>query len=144
MGTTPGCAVRASWKLLLLLSSMGSRCTGFRRTRAHWFFCALEHTLNNCGARAELLCSRWNLLGPGIKNLCPLHRRILFQCATREVLNSVLKYSSLVGLKGTYQLNLGNAVTGSILKLINWQTLNLTISPETRYSVDSLDGFLKK
>ena len=66
----------------------------------------------------------WNLLGPGIKNLCSLHRQvlgrqILFHCATREVLNSILKYSSLVRFKETYQLNLGHEVTGPILKLIN-------------------------
>ena len=40
---------------LLFLRSMGSRCTGF----------------SSCGTRAQLLCSMWDLPGPGFKPVSP-------------------------------------------------------------------------
>ena len=32
---------------------------------------ALEHRLSSCGARAQLLCSMWDLPGPGLKPVSP-------------------------------------------------------------------------
>ena len=43
---------------LLLLQSTGSRAHGFQK---------LQHRLSSCGARAQLICSMWDLPRPGIK-----------------------------------------------------------------------------
>ena len=52
---------------LLLLRSMGSRHTGFSSCGSR----ALEHRLSSCGARAQLLCGMWYLLGPGLEPVSP-------------------------------------------------------------------------
>ena len=47
---------------------------------------ALERRLSSCGTRAQLLCSMWDLPGPGIEPFVPcVGRWILNHCATREV-----------------------------------------------------------
>ena len=52
---------------LLLLWSTGSRRAGFSSCGLQ----ALERRLSSCGAQAQLLCSMWDLPGPGIKPMSP-------------------------------------------------------------------------
>ena len=59
----PGFSLR--W--LLLLRSTGSRRVGFSSCGSR----ALGHRLSNCGKRAYLLCSMWDLPGPGLKPVSP-------------------------------------------------------------------------
>ena len=54
-GPLPSCGAQAS------------HCGGFSCCRAR----ALEHRLNGCGARAQLLSHTWDLPGPGIKPVSP-------------------------------------------------------------------------
>ena len=56
-----------SLRWLLLLWSMGSRCTGFSSFGSR----AVEHRLSSCGARAWLLCGMWGLPGPGLEPVSP-------------------------------------------------------------------------
>ena len=60
---------RAGFSLqwLLLLRSTGSRHVSFRSCGMR----ALEHRLSSCGARAYLLCSMWDLPGPGLEAVSP-------------------------------------------------------------------------
>ena len=62
------CCTGFTLQLLLLLLSVGSRSTGFSSCPL-W---ALEHRLNNCGARVSLLLSMWDLSRLGSKP-CLLH-----------------------------------------------------------------------
>ena len=52
---------------LLLLQSMGSRCTGFSSCGSR----ALERRLSSCGARAKLLRGMWDIPGPGLEPVSP-------------------------------------------------------------------------
>ena len=89
-----------SLQWLLLLRSTGSRHAGFSSCGtwasvvvAHgvsscgsW---ALEHRLSSCGARAYLLCSMWDLPGPGLEPVSPALAGGFFNhCTTREVLDT--------------------------------------------------------
>ena len=56
-----------SLRWLLLLRSTGSRLTGFSSCGSR----ALERRLSSCGARAKLLCSMWDLPGPGLEPVSP-------------------------------------------------------------------------
>ena len=56
-----------SLRWLLLLRSMGSRCTGFSSCG----MLALERRLSSCGAQAQLLRSMWDLPGPGLEPMSP-------------------------------------------------------------------------
>ena len=63
-----------SLRWLLLLRSTGSRCTGFSSCGTQASSCgswALERRLSSCGTRAQLLCSMWDLPGPGLEPMCP-------------------------------------------------------------------------
>ena len=60
------CAGFSLW-WLLLLQSIGSRCTGFSSCGLQ----VLECRLSSCGARAQLLCSMWDLPGPGLEPVSP-------------------------------------------------------------------------
>ena len=54
---------------------------------------ALEHRLNNCGSWALLLCSMWNLPGPGIEPMSPaLAGRLFTTELPGKSLNSFFKY----------------------------------------------------
>ena len=48
---------------------MGSRCTGFSSCGLQ----ALECRLSSCGTWAQLLRGMWDLPGPGLEPVCPLH-----------------------------------------------------------------------
>ena len=50
-----------------LLQSAGSRLLGFGSCSSQ----ALECRFSHCGAQTQLLCSPWNLPGPGIKPVSP-------------------------------------------------------------------------
>ena len=45
---------------------------------------ALEHRLSSCGARAWLLCSTWDLPGPGIKPVSPTSAGGFFHAESPE------------------------------------------------------------
>ena len=45
---------------------------------------ALEHRLNSCGTWAQLLCSRWNLTGPGIETVSPASAGRFLSTAPQE------------------------------------------------------------
>ena len=52
---------------------------------------ALEHRLSSCDAQAQLLCSTWNLPGPGIEPVSStLAGRFLSTCTTRKVQDNSL------------------------------------------------------
>ena len=63
-----------SLQWFLLLQNTGSRACGLRGCG----FQALEHRLRICGTRAELLCSMWDLLGPGIEPVSPALASVFF------------------------------------------------------------------
>ena len=67
------CAGFSLW-WILLQQSMGSRYMSFSRCGS-W---APQHWLSNCGAWAYLLCSMWDLPGPGIELVPSVARQILF------------------------------------------------------------------
>ena len=56
-----------SLRWFLLFQSAGSRCAGFSSCHSQ----ALEHRLNSCGARAQLLRSMWDLPVPGHEPVSP-------------------------------------------------------------------------
>ena len=56
-----------SLQWLLLLRSMGSRCTGFSSCGTR----ALERRLSSCGARAWLFRGMWDPPGPGLEPVSP-------------------------------------------------------------------------
>ena len=60
------CVGFSLWWLLLLLS-MGSRCTGFSSCGLR----ALESRLSSCGTWAYLFRGMWDLPGPGLKLVSP-------------------------------------------------------------------------
>ena len=66
-------AAQAFPQLRRVAATLQLRCTashsgGFSCCRA-W---ALEHRLNSCGIRAQLLCSMWDLSRSGLKPACPV------------------------------------------------------------------------
>ena len=65
-GATPHRGVQAS-HCADLLQSAGSRLLGFGSCSSQ----TLECRFSRCGAQTQLLCSPWNLPGPGIKPVSP-------------------------------------------------------------------------
>ena len=63
-----------SLRWLLLLRSMGSRAQASVVVARRLSSCgswALEHRLSSCGTQAQLLCSMWDLPGPGLQPMSP-------------------------------------------------------------------------
>ena len=92
-----------SWQWLLCLCSISSRCessivAAFGHTGSVVEACrALEHRLRSCGTWAELLCSMWDLLGPGIKHMRPsLAGRIIYSMPPGKFYYGFLSLSSWV------------------------------------------------
>ena len=52
---------------LLMLQNPGSRCAGFSSCGTR----ALDCRLSSCGIQAQLLCSLWDLPGPGLEPVSP-------------------------------------------------------------------------
>ena len=79
-----------SLRWLLLLRSMGSRCTGFSSCGSQ----AVKCRLSSCGSRAYLLRGMWDLPGPGIEPVSPtLAGRFLSTVPPGKLLNVIsLKY----------------------------------------------------